>query len=233
VYQPLFDAASSRVFAAEALPRWRHPLYGTLEPAAMRALAERSGVATALDHRLLDAACRHAAQWWHAGRPLAVAAALSPAAAADPRLATTAAQALQHSGLPPALLIVEIDAEALLADAHRAAGIRALRAAGARVAAVAPSPDARRIDALARLGVDALRLGHGQAPAGGLRRPLERCAGSRMQTFTPAVPDGYALRRMRYEQFEPGPDCRFARPLQEAALDRLLADGTLAAGRPA
>ena len=44
VYQPVFDLRSERMNAAEALLRWRHPLWGTIPPDRFLPVAEETGL---------------------------------------------------------------------------------------------------------------------------------------------------------------------------------------------
>jgi diguanylate cyclase (GGDEF)-like protein len=62
-YQPIVDAASMKVTAAEALLRWRHPHRGLLSPDKFLPIAEESGLIAQIGRWVLETACRQAATW--------------------------------------------------------------------------------------------------------------------------------------------------------------------------
>ncbi len=62
-YQPIVDAASMKVNAAEALLRWRHPHRGLLSPDKFLPIAEESGLIAQIGRWVLETACRQAASW--------------------------------------------------------------------------------------------------------------------------------------------------------------------------
>ena len=62
-YQPIVDARSGHITAAEALLRWHHPRHGLLSPAAFITVAEQSGVISDIGHWVLRQALQTAAQW--------------------------------------------------------------------------------------------------------------------------------------------------------------------------
>ena len=62
-YQPIVDAATMKVNAAEALLRWRHPHRGLLSPDKFLPIAEESGLIAQIGRWVLETACRQAATW--------------------------------------------------------------------------------------------------------------------------------------------------------------------------
>ena len=127
-YQPLVDARTGRINAAEALVRWRHPDRGLVSPAEFIPLAEETGLIGPLGQWVLRTACAQAAQW---PVHIRVAVNLSPAQFRDVRLADTVKAALAASGLSANRLELEITEGVLLADEERTlATLTKLRAAG-------------------------------------------------------------------------------------------------------
>lgn len=61
-YQVQVDAAG-KPLGAEALIRWQHPQRGILHPADFIPLAEKSGLISAIDQWVLDAACAQLQKW--------------------------------------------------------------------------------------------------------------------------------------------------------------------------
>jgi diguanylate cyclase (GGDEF)-like protein len=127
-YQPLVDARSGRITAAEALVRWRQPARGLVSPADFIPLAEETGLIGPLGQWVLRTACVQAARW---PSQIRVAVNLSPAQFRDLRLAETVKAALTASGLAADRLELEITEGVLLADEERTlATLNRLRAAG-------------------------------------------------------------------------------------------------------
>ncbi|MBP1181943.1 putative bifunctional diguanylate cyclase/phosphodiesterase [Methylobacterium sp. PvR107] len=130
-YQPLVDARSGRITAAEALVRWRHPERGLIPPADFIPLAEETGLIGPLGQWVLRTACTQAARW---PSHIRVAVNLSPTQFRDLRLAETVKAALTASGLAADRLELEITEGVLLADEDRTlATMTRLRAAGVSI----------------------------------------------------------------------------------------------------
>ena len=122
-YQPQVRLQTRRISGFESLLRWRHPERGLVMPERFIPLAEETGLIVSLGEWALREACRVAAGW--PGREK-VAVNLSPVQFASARLVAAVSEALEHSGLDPARLELEItetvmlrDTEATLATLHR------------------------------------------------------------------------------------------------------------------
>jgi diguanylate cyclase (GGDEF)-like protein len=109
-YQPQIDLRTGRVIGVEALVRWEHPTLGMLSPAEFVPLAEESGLIVEVDTWVLKRATRQAARWLSDGLPpVRVAVNLSARHFQSPeRLVGTMRDVLADSGLPPALLELEV-----------------------------------------------------------------------------------------------------------------------------
>ncbi len=135
VYQPAVDLRDLRVTGMEALARWTHPVRGPIAPSVFVPLAEDAGLAAALGLWVLRKACREAAAWQPTSPGLAVSVNVSGRQIDTPDLVEDVRSALQDSGLPAGLLVLEITETALMRDAAEAARrVRALKALGVRVA---------------------------------------------------------------------------------------------------
>jgi diguanylate cyclase (GGDEF)-like protein len=121
-YQPVIDLAQGRVVGVEALVRWQHPTEGLLLPGAFIPVAEATGLIVPLGAWVLDQACRQAAAWDAAGRPLHMAVNLSARQVSHVDIVPTLRRALDSSGLPAERLLVEVTESAVMEDAE-AAGI--------------------------------------------------------------------------------------------------------------
>ena len=114
-YQPKLSLRSGELSGVEALIRWRHPQRGLIPPGEFIPIAEETRMIVAIGRWVLERACRDAAAWGG----VQVAVNLSPAQFTDDNLVATVAGALERSGLPPALLELEITEGVLLANNDR------------------------------------------------------------------------------------------------------------------
>lgn len=110
-FQPIIDLATSRIIAAEALLRWRHPVRGLLAPAMFVPLAEEAGLIAPIGAWVLRQACLAAARWPDYMR---VAVNLSPMQFRDNGILETIESVLKESGLVPSRLELEITENTVL-----------------------------------------------------------------------------------------------------------------------
>jgi diguanylate cyclase (GGDEF)-like protein len=129
------DIASGKPLGAEALIRWRHPTLGLLRPERFIGVAEDSGLMVRIGEWVLEQACLAAARWRDAGHPLVVGVNLSQTQFLQKNLVDKVRAALEASGLPPALLQLELTEAMLMKhSAGAAATLGALRSLGVRLA---------------------------------------------------------------------------------------------------
>jgi diguanylate cyclase (GGDEF)-like protein/PAS domain S-box-containing protein len=118
-FQPQVRLADRTLCGFEALLRWRHPERGLVGPAEFIAVAEETGLTVPLGELALWRACRLARDWLDAGLdPGRIALNLSIAQFRRGGLASTVAEVLRDTGLPPAHLELEIT-EGVLMDRHK------------------------------------------------------------------------------------------------------------------
>ncbi|WP_455989467.1 bifunctional diguanylate cyclase/phosphodiesterase [Methylorubrum extorquens] len=115
-YQPLVDARSGQITAAEALVRWRHPQRGLVSPADFIPFAEETGIIVQLGAWVLRTACLEAMCW---PEEIKIAVNLSPVQFRDDRLIETVEGILQATGLPAGRLELEITEGVMLDDEER------------------------------------------------------------------------------------------------------------------
>jgi diguanylate cyclase (GGDEF)-like protein/PAS domain S-box-containing protein len=138
-YQPVVNLASGAAVGLEALLRWNHPTQGLLAPSEFIPLAEETGLIVPLGRWALERACRQVAEW---GRLQPHAAALNVSVNVSSRqfrgggeLLEHVMAALEHSGLAPGQLTLELTETAMLDDTLAAADTLArLDALGVRLA---------------------------------------------------------------------------------------------------
>jgi diguanylate cyclase (GGDEF)-like protein/PAS domain S-box-containing protein len=108
-YQPFYSLPEQRIVGAEALVRWRHPVNGLISPARFIPMAEETGLILPLGRYVLDKACqqvRSIRDRLNVDLPISVN--LSAREFAESGLLRGVAAALDATGLPSELLMVEI-----------------------------------------------------------------------------------------------------------------------------
>jgi len=117
-FQPLLDAGSARVIAAEALLRWRHPELGLVPPADFIPLAEETGLIIPIGEWVLRDACRQLAQWQRRGQgALRVSVNISARQFHQPEFCALAARIVQEAGVMPQQITLELTESMLMDDA--------------------------------------------------------------------------------------------------------------------
>jgi diguanylate cyclase (GGDEF)-like protein len=135
-YQPVYALDSGRMAKCEALLRWTHPEFGSVNPAEFIPLAEDSGVITTIGDWVFRTAARQLAAW----RPLnpnlqmTVNVSVLQLRAADERIAQWPAF-LEELGLAQHTMVAEIT-ESVMVEGSGATedSLRLLRTAGIEVA---------------------------------------------------------------------------------------------------
>ena len=136
-YQPLVELEGGTVVGAEALVRWNHPERGLLSPAEFIPLAEETGLILEIGAFVLRQACATCKRWSAllSDRQPLVAVNLSTRQLLDPGIVDMVAATLEDTGLPAALLSMEITETALLANSMAAvSALDALHGLGVQLA---------------------------------------------------------------------------------------------------
>ncbi|WP_325647351.1 EAL domain-containing protein [Humidesulfovibrio sp.] len=137
-YQPIMSADGARMLGVEALARWQSPTRGLVTPHAFISHAEESGLIVPLGEQVLRLACRQMTSLrkrFAAARRLTLAVNLSARQFAQPDIVDTVRQVLRETGLPPALLKLELTESTLMGDPETAlSAMRRLKALGVSLA---------------------------------------------------------------------------------------------------
>lgn len=135
-YQPQVDLRSFEIVGVEALVRWAHPERGLVAPLEFIPLAEETGLITALDHLVMDAACASIGSFMvSTGRTVRLAVNLSARELGSADLAESVAQTLKDHDFPPGLLEIEVTETAAMAQRDAASvAVAALKSLGVTVA---------------------------------------------------------------------------------------------------
>ena len=107
-YQPQVDLRDGLLVALEALSRWQHPARGLIPPREFIPLAEATGAIIAVGDVMLEAACRYGSALVRAGRRIEVAVNVAAAQLSEARFGERVTHHLQASGMPAALLTLEL-----------------------------------------------------------------------------------------------------------------------------
>ena len=115
VFQPVFEVASSKVVAVEALLRWSCPRFGEVSPSEFVPIAEDTGAIVPLGAWVLRESCETLARITEqTGRSLELAVNVSAHQLAKPGFAKSVHQTLAHAEFPAERLTLEITETALM-----------------------------------------------------------------------------------------------------------------------
>lgn len=121
LYQPQVDLRSGRIFAVEALLRWKHPDFGMVPPSKFIPIAEESGLIVPLGDWVLRTACEQNKAWQDAGaEPIVVSVNVSARQLTDASWTERVEDTLRLSGLEPQFLELELTESMLMSDLPRA-----------------------------------------------------------------------------------------------------------------
>jgi diguanylate cyclase (GGDEF)-like protein/PAS domain S-box-containing protein len=134
-YQPIINTSVGRIAGFEALIRWHHPRRGILDPAEFIPAAEESGAIVEIGCWVLEQACRQAALWnAQSLNPLNMSVNVSAAQLQNPGFSDVVSTVLDATGLPPALLTIELTESVLVEHAQITPVLAELRELGVGIA---------------------------------------------------------------------------------------------------
>ncbi len=116
-YQPILDAASGELVAAEALLRWEDGERGLVAPDDFIAIAEETGLIVPLGRWVFLEACQQLRSWRNAGlRPIRVGVNVSGHQIREPGMIEMVRSALEATGVPPDQIELEITESTIMQD---------------------------------------------------------------------------------------------------------------------
>lgn len=160
VYQPRVDLATGLPCSVEALARWRHAERGPISPASFIPVAEDGGLIAELGRYVLERTLQQGRLWRDQGLPLKrVAVNLSALELRQPDLAASILARLEHHGLTPQDLELELTESVFAGDVEAVcASLNPLRERGVTVALDDFGTGYASLAALHRLPVDVLKI---------------------------------------------------------------------------
>jgi len=135
-YQPQFDVRTGSISGVEALLRWTNAELGAVSPVEFIPVAEETGLILAIGKWALRSACQQAQAWRTEGLPVQrMAVNVSGRQFALAEYPNEVAEILRETGLPPAVLELEITESVVMADeAWAEKAINQLKALGISLA---------------------------------------------------------------------------------------------------
>jgi diguanylate cyclase (GGDEF)-like protein len=159
VYQPTFDLSTLAVTGFEALLRWRRPDGEVVMPSVIIPALETSGMIEAVGRWVLHEACQEAVRLRALGHDLSMSVNISTRQLQSDALVDDVRDALAASGLPGALLELELSETSVMSDApsiiDRLARVKGL---GVRVAIDDFGTGYSSLAHLRQLPVDAIKI---------------------------------------------------------------------------
>jgi len=158
-FQPKINLQTGRIEACEALARWVRPDRTIISPGRFIPVAEESGLIGPLSDAIMREACWKAAAWARAGHPAKVAVNVSALQFRSDRFAENVLRVVQHAGLSPTHLELEITESMVMEDPDRAGRvIQPLREAGVRLAIDDFGCGHSSLAALSKLPFDVIKI---------------------------------------------------------------------------
>jgi EAL domain-containing protein (putative c-di-GMP-specific phosphodiesterase class I) len=159
-FQPQISLTNNSAIGVEALLRWRHPGRGLLTPHAFLAVLLESPYEGALVEWLLDAVCRHIAEWRRQGIYIPrVSLNLSARQLLSVGLTDKILHIATKYDVSPAMLDIEVTEDSLVSDIEKATSIlSALKQAGISTSLDDFGSGYSSLGYLVRLPIDTLKI---------------------------------------------------------------------------
>ncbi|CDG83931.1 putative bifunctional diguanylate cyclase/phosphodiesterase [Janthinobacterium agaricidamnosum] len=116
-YQPKVSLSTGSIVGAEALLRWKHPVYGMVSPGLFIPVAEETSLILDLGTWVLEEACRQIRAWRDAGLVMPPIAVNLSARQFDQHLPARIAAVLQRYDVQPRQIMLEITESLLMRGA--------------------------------------------------------------------------------------------------------------------
>ncbi len=135
-YQPIVEVQTCAIVGFEALARWTHPVRGPIPPDRFIPMAERSGAIIGLGRLVLSRSLANLCRWLEQAEhaDLHITVNVSTRQLHDPAFATTVMQLLEHHGIAPEQLVLELTESVLIRDEAVMRSIGQVRERGVRLA---------------------------------------------------------------------------------------------------
>jgi EAL domain-containing protein (putative c-di-GMP-specific phosphodiesterase class I) len=230
-YQPIFNLSDMSVMGVEALLRWNHPTRGVLQPDEFIPALEGSGLIIPVGRWVIDEACRQAMTWLEKGRPIRMSVNASARQLNADTLLEDVCFALEKSGFPPELLIVEITETCLMSNAKSAlVQLNSLKSLGVRIAIDDFGTGYSSLAYLQQFPVDSLKIdrsfisGMGKSTEGDtlIHTLIQLGKALNLETLAEGIEERDQLAQLQGEQCDVGQGYLFARPVPPQEIEKFL-----------
>ena len=235
-YQPILSLATGTITGMEALLRWNHPQRGLVQPMSFIPLAEETGLILPIGRWVLQTACEQVRDWKRrlpAAESLVISVNLSARQFARADLTVDTAAILDHSGLDPASLELEIT-ESVVMDQSEASieRLRSLRALGVRLVLDDFGTGYSSLSYLRRLPLDTIKIDRSfitelevdDADVPIVGAVIDLAHGLGIDVVAEGIETPAQLEVLRRLGCDRGQGYYFARPLPAAGMEALLTE---------
>ena len=231
-YQPIVGLRTGKLVGVEALLRWQHPDRGLLPPGEFIPIAEDSGLIVPIGRWVLRAACRQAAAWQAHHPALAMGVNLSSVQIGQRALPGEVADVLDDTGLDPRSLMLEITETVLMQDTESTTDrLRELKELGVQLAVDDFGTGYSSLQYLRGFPIDILKIAKsfidgvaGASDESALARAIIDLGESfQLRVVAEGIERPDQLERLLRLGCELGQGYYFAKPMDAAALERLMA----------
>jgi diguanylate cyclase (GGDEF)-like protein len=233
-YQPIVELSGGEIRSVEALLRWARPDHGLVPPAAFIPLAEETQLMPQLGRWVLREACRQGARWL-ADRPedgrFSVTVNLSGRQLQSAGLVEDVTAALEHAGLPPERLVLEITETVLMSDIEATINkLKRLKELGVELAVDDFGTGYSSLQYLRRFPIDILKIDKAfvddvdgpDADSTLARAIIDLGESFRLRVIGEGIEREDQRRRLLELGCELGQGFLFTRPVEQEAMDALL-----------
>ena len=233
LYQPILDLTDGSVNGVEALLRWSHPERGPIPPNVFITVAEETGLIAPVGRFVLEEACQQAATWHAMGFPIAVAVNVSGRQLDRKDLLDDVRRALIMSGLPAQFLTLEMTESVLMRDVDDMVDrLHALKGLGVSLAVDDFGTGYSSLAYLQRFPVDILkidqsfvsRIGESSESEALIHALVQLGRTLHLETLAEGIEHQRQLAMLREAGCSSGQGFLFARPLDQADIERFLLD---------
>ncbi|WP_353266935.1 EAL domain-containing protein [Gemmatimonas sp.] len=233
-FQPLMRIDAGRPKGFEALIRWQHPSRGYVTPGVFLPIAEETGMIVALGRWVLMEACTQAQRWSaFSPDPLSVSVNVAAKQLDSETLIDDVRAALEHSGLSPSRLIVEITESDVMREPEVAlAKLNALKTLGVRLAIDDFGTGYSSLSHLQFFPVDELkidrsfvtRIDDGDREAAFVRTIVSLAKSLRVEVVAEGVEEPAQHQFLRSVGCDIGQGYLYSRPLPAGEVERFVTD---------
>lgn len=233
-YQPAVRLRDGMIIGFEALVRWNHPRRGLLSPGDFLAMAEETGVISALQRWVLGQACADGKHWqlaFPADPGLLMSVNISQHGLVEADLVADVTSACVAAAFPPDRLVLELTEGATLEGRATVSRLLELHERGVSVALDNFGSHAAPLSALRELPVDIVKLDHSfvakmatsATDATVARAVIDLGTALAMITIADGIERADQLAMLRQMGCIAGQGYFLSRPLPAAGVERLLA----------